>query len=235
MSNLSTQELMDELKSKIILNLNDNETPCSKCNGLQFIYVQEGEIGYIKNCNRCYNGKQYICNHCGKSNKTDRCDCKKAEQERRDIFNNKESERDKELFDKATKIKFNDYEGKFILPNSDFIQDSDGVYEWLYNEIKCQEKSYRELPKYLWSTKAESVFNLELKEIISDKCDDGYEDMYSNLDTNDEDLIKAQEYIDKWYEKQGDMVNTYYEDYTCAVLLDDLIEESRKDIEKENK
>lgn len=230
----TTQELMDELKSKIILKLEGNEIPCTTCNGLQFTYTQNGETGFINNCNKCYNGKLFTCRHCGKNNKTDHCDCEKSEQERRCSYNNIEFEKEQKLFDKATKIKFNDYKGSFILPNNDFIADSDSVCEWLYEKIACDMCLDEELPKYLWSTKAIPVFTLDLYDIILDKTEDGYEDMYSNLDMNDDNLIQAQEYLDRWYKNQGDMVNTYEEDYTVAVLLDDLIEEIRKEIGKED-
>ena len=233
MSNLSTQELMDELKSKIILKLEDNEIACPNCNGLQFTYTQNKNSGIIRNCTSCFGGKLFTCKYCGKNNKTDHCNCEKSEQERNNILNNKESERQLELFNKATKIKFDDYEGRFILESNDFVQDADGIYEWLYDEIKYQEKTDEELPKFIWSTQAVPVFNLDLDEIILDKTEDGYDDMYDNLDMCDDNLIQAQEYLDKWYKNQGDMVNTYEEDYSVAVLLDDLIKEIREDLSNE--
>jgi len=234
MSNLTTQELMDELSSKLILKSEENEILCPTCNGLQFAYRQQKDNGYIQGCTDCHNGLNYVCKHCGKSNKTDHCECEKAEQERRSAYNNIELEKNQKLFSKATKIKFNDYKGKFILENDDFIKDSDDVFQWLYDKIKYEGLSDEELPKFLWSTNPEPVFTLDVEDIILDKCEDGYDDMYSHLDTCDEDLLKAQEYLNKWYDKQGDMVNTYYEDYSIAVLLGDLIKEIREDIEKED-
>lgn len=229
----TTQELFTELTSKLIIKLEDNEILCPTCKGLRFTYRQQGENGYISNCTDCYNGKVYKCKYCGKTNKTDRCECKEAYKERNDIFNAKEQAKEKELFEKAKKVKFADYEGKFLLSGSDFVECSDSVYEWLYDKVIDEGITYEDLPKYLWSTKAESVFSLDIDDIIQNECESGYEDMYSCLDTNDENLTKAQEYLNKWCENQGDSLNIYYEDYSIAVLLDDLIEELKRDIEKE--
>lgn len=234
MKNKTTQELMDELSSKLILKLYENEVPCPTCHGLRFIHRQQSGASYITDCKNCYNGKVTKCEYCGKLNKTDHCDCKEAEESRRTIQDNIEYERERGLFNKATKIKFNDYKGKFILGGNDTIQDKDSVYEWLYDEVKYQYKAYDELPKYIWATKSQPALTLDLDDIINTQCeDDGYEDMYSNLDMDDKDLILAQEYLNKWYDKQGDAVNIYYEDYSVAVLLDDLIAEIKEELTNE--
>lgn len=230
----STQELFNELTSKLIIPLEDNETICPICRGLRLIYKQTNDKeGYVQTCSGCYNGKLYVCKHCGKPNKTDWCSCNKAQKERDEKFNQEQSKKEQDAFAKARKIKFADYNGKFILNENDFVKDSDDVYEWLYDLIKYENVSDEELPKFLWATKSEPVFDLDIYDIILNKCEDGYDDMYSCLDTGDIDLVKAQEYLDKWYKKQGDSVNVYYEDYDVAVLLDDIIREIGEEIKKE--
>ena len=79
----------------------------------------------------------------------------------------------------------------------------------------------------MWSTSPEPVFDIDLEDILHDKCEEGYEDMDSFLNTDDKDFKLAQKHIDIWYKKQGDTVNTYYENYNVAVLLDDVITEIR--------
>lgn len=228
----TTQELMNETTDRLIIPLEDNEVVCPTCRGLRMIYKQVGDKGYIETCKDCYNGKLYVCEHCGKQNKTDHCDCRDAQHERDVEFNLKQSKKEQQLFEKAKKVKFNDYNGYFILDGDEHIKDSDEIYDWLYDEIRYEHANDEDLPKYLWAASPEPVFSLDLQDIIYDKCEDGYEDMYSHLDMNSEDLQKAQEYLDKWYKKQGDSVNTYSEDNTVAVLLDNVIKEIREEIKK---
>jgi hypothetical protein len=229
----TTQELFNELTNRLIIPLEDNEIQCPTCKGLRFVYKQQNEKGYIENCTDCYNGKLYACKHCGTTNKTDHCNCKEAQKERDNEFNQVQFKKEQELFDKAEKIQFNDYTGYFII-NEGHVDDAGAVYDWMYDKIKYEKLSDNDLPKYLWSTEAEPVFSLNIKDIIDEKCEDGYEDMSSRLDTDDGDLEKAQEFLDKWYSKQGDSVNIYYENHSVAVLLDDLIKEIKENIEKED-
>lgn len=231
----TTPELMKELQNRIIIPLEENEIQCPTCKGLRFVYKQKNDKeGYIESCKDCYNGKLYVCKYCGKTNKTDYCDCNEAEEERKEKFNTEVYGKEQKLFEKANKVKFKDYNGRFILDGDAYVKDSDDVYDWLYDKIVYDKLTDEELPKFLWGTQSQPAFSLDIRDIISDKTEDGYEDMYSNLDTDDENLDKAQEYLDKWYEKQGDRINVYYEDHKVAVLLDDVIKELREGI-KESK
>ncbi|MDV3428421.1 MAG: hypothetical protein LIR50_15605 [Bacillota bacterium] len=224
----STQELMNELTNKLIIPLHDNEILCPTCKGLRFVLEQRGKQAYIESCSNCYNGKVYVCKYCGKHNQTNYCNCDKAREERHKEFILKEIKKDLERFKKAKKIKFNDYNGYFFIPDYEGrVYDSDEVYDWLYNKIKYDKLSNEELPTYLWSTSPEPVFNIDLEDILHDKCEEGYEDMESFLNTDDKDFKLAQKHIDIWYKKQGDAVNTYCEDYNVAILLDDAITEIR--------
>ncbi|MFC0903911.1 hypothetical protein ACFHWD_04295 [Clostridium sp. MT-14] len=222
----STQKLIDELTNKLIISLNDNEALCPTCKGLRFILEQRGKQAYIESCPDCYNGKVYVCKHCGKHNKSNYCNCDGARKERNAEFNKKQQEKEQKLFGKAKKIKFNDYNGYFFIPDYEGrVYDGDAVYDWLCDKIKYDKLSNEELPSYLWSTSPEPVFDMDLKDILYDKCEEGYEDMDSFLNTDDEDFKLAQQHLDKWYKKQGDAVNTYYENYDIAILLDDVITE----------
>jgi len=225
----TTPELFNELTDRLIIPLEDNEIACPTCKGLRLIYKQKNnKEGDIISCPDCYTGKLYVCKYCGKANKTDHCDCKKAQEERDNEFRIKEANKELELFKKAKKINFNDYNGYFILEEDCPVRDSDDVCDWLYDRIKFNE----DVPEYLWATQSEPVFTMDLEDILYDKCEEGYEDMESHLDTNDDDFIAAQEHLDKWYKKQGDSVNIYYEDHNVVVLLNDVIKEVRERIEK---
>lgn len=229
----STQNLINELANRLIIPLQDNEEICPTCHGLRFVFKQEGDKGYIESCSDCYNGKVYRCKHCGKYNKTNYCNCDKAREESHLEFNKKQREKEQKMFEKARKIKFNDYNGYLFIPDyEDRVYNGDEVYDWLCDKIKYNKLSDEELPSYLWSTSPEPVFDVNLEDIIHDKCEDGYEDMDSFLNTNDEDFKLSQKYLDKWYKKQGDAVNTYYENYDIAVLLADVVVEIRDRIRK---
>lgn len=229
----STQELFNEITERLIIPLEECEKVCPTCKGLKLIYKQvNDEEGSVESCPDCYNGKHHICKYCGSSNKTNHCSCGESQKQRELEKDKIYLEKEQKLFEKAKKIKFNDYEGFIILDDSNIAQNVDCVFDWLYDKIKYDNLLDEELPKYLWGTKSESVLDLNLKDIISLQCeDDGYDDMYSYLDTNDEDLTKAQEHLDKWYKKQGDNVNIYYRDYTTAILLDEVIKQIKEDIE----
>jgi hypothetical protein len=224
----TTQEIMDKLTERLMIKLEKGEILCPHCKGLRFVFEvnNDGQTGYIASCNKCYNGKLYTCEHCNKHNKIDHCNCEKASEIRFAKLTDADFKKDQELFAKAQKINFNDYiketDVKYFLINDSYASTSDDVIDWVYELIKDGE----EAPKYLWATKAESMIDLNIHEIIYDKCEDGYEDMYTHLDTDNEELIKAQEHLDTWYNAQGDQVNCYVEDYTLAILLDDLIKET---------
>lgn len=235
MGKKTTQELFSQLQDRLILPLEGNEITCPICKGLRMILKQNNENeGHIENCHDCYNGKLYVCKYCGKANKTDHCDCKEAQEERDNEFKIKLAIKEQELFKKSKKIKFDDYDGYFILDDDEHVKDIDDVYNRLYDKIKYEHATDEDLPRYLWATSSEPVFDLNIYDIILDKTEDGYDDMYSYLDMdNSEDLERAQEYLDEWYKKQGDCINTYYEDNTTAVLLNDVIKEIREKIRKE--
>lgn len=230
---MNTQELFNQIQSRLILDLNENEVPCSKCKGLRFVYSQTDDKGYIDNCTNCYNGRLYKCKYCGKLNITDWCDCSKACEERDNAYNKKQLEENQNRFDKAEKISYKYYDGYFLFEGEEYIYDLDAIYDWLYEKIKYEKLTDGELPKYLWATKSEPLFALDIKDIVYNKCEDGYEGMYDNLNTEDELLSKAQEYLDKWNKKQGDRINIYYEDYSKAIMIEELIREIREDIGNE--
>lgn len=223
-------ELMNKLTSRLKIPLDNNEIVCPTCKGLRMVYKQVNEDeGYIEQCRDCYNGKLYVCPYCGKANNTDSCNCEESSKRKELKWKEEQHKKNLQLFEKAKKIKFNDYKGYFII--NERVVDSDDVSDWLYELIQNNE----EIPEYLWATTSEPCLSLDLQDIIQEQSDDnGYEDMYNNLDTSDENLQKSQEYLDKWYKKQGDRINVYTEDYSKAILLDDVIKEIREKIKCEN-
>ena len=226
---ISTRELYSQLQDKLIINLEEDEILCPECKGLHFAFVEKGDSGFIESCRRCHTGKLYICKHCGKGNKTDYCDCKEAQKERNDRFYSEQAQKDFKAYKKAEKIHYKDYDGKFIIEGSEYIKDIDDVAEWIYEELS----EGNDIPEYLWATESTPHFSIDLLDVISDKCEDGYEDMYDHLNTGSHLIAEAQELVDKWEKEQGDSLNIYCETYDKAIIIKDLVEEIKKEIEAE--
>jgi hypothetical protein len=220
----TTQELMNQLSDRLILDLAKGETVCPTCKGLRFVLVQRGKNTYIESCRDCYNGKNYVCEYCGTTNKTDHCDCEGAKNERILEEQNKEVIR----FNNAEKINYKDYDGYFIW--SDRAIDKDGLEEELYEAIYNGE----EPPKYIYATTKDLInVGIDIYDEISNNCSEGYEDMEDNLDMNSDKLKQAQTLIDEWVVEQGTSLDCYTEDYSKVVMLDEIIEEIRREINQE--
>lgn len=220
----TTQDLMNQLTDRLILGLKDNEVVCPTCKGLRFVLTQRGKNAYIENCKDCYNGRNYICKHCGKLNKTDRCDCEGFREEKRFEEDKKEQER----YNKADKINYKDYDGYFLW--NERAIDKDDLEEELYDIIYNGE----EPPKYIYATVKDTInVGIDICDEISNNCSDGYEDMIDNLDMDSEKLQQAQTLIDEWVAEQGSALDCYYEAHSRVVLLDEIIEELRKEVNQE--
>jgi len=196
----------------------DNDEWCPVCKGIGL----KRENNYIVGCTNCY-GKGII-EACECGNKIDRrgyTTCK-------DCRDKKEQERIKERFEKAKKIKYEDYDGKFLW--SDRVVDKEELEDELYTQLYDGE----DVPGYIYATKIIKVFShINLTEIIYDKCEDGYEDMYSYFNYNDEDLDKAQDYLNKWIKKHENVLDCYYEDFSTIVLLDDVIKKLKEELKSQ--
>lgn len=228
MDKLTTQELYTQLQERIVLDLKDNEIACTECKSMRFVYVQQGDKGYIESCRHCYNGKLYICKFCGKNNRTNSCDCKQAQNESHNDYRLQQAQKDSENYQKAKKINYKDYDGYYMLSGSEHLKDLDGLYEWIYDKLSNSE----DVPEYLWAVEGEQHVSIDLQEVISDKCEDGYEDMYDCLSTESPLLKQAQELINQWEIEQADSLCLFSETYSKAVIIKDLIEEIRKEISK---
>jgi uncharacterized membrane-anchored protein YhcB (DUF1043 family) len=221
MSELSTRDLFSQLQDRVIMKLQENEVVCPECKGLRFVLVEKSEEAYISSCGACHTGKLYVCKHCGKGNKTDYCNCSEANEERNNNFRQKQAHKEYEAFQKAEKVHYKDYSGHFILPDSEYLKDIEDVSDWIQERLSDGD----DVPEYLWAVEGERHFSIDLKEVICEKCEDGYEEMYQHLDTKSNLLTEAQELINKWQEKQGERLYIFSETYKKAVIIKDLIKE----------
>lgn len=196
---------------------------CPKCHGLGLVKHQGG----ISGCSACSGkGIMKAC-QCGKKLESmyrERCDdCWSKERQE------KMCQQDRARFEAATKVSYKDYDGLFLW--DDIAINKDELGDILYWRLRDRE----EVPIFIWGTKKEKVFSeIDLYEIVSLKCEDGYEDMNSYFDFKDKDFTDAQLLIDKWLVKHDSVTDVYFEDYRTAVLLGSLIDDIRQLIERED-
>lgn len=210
------EELINLFPETTDRKLKDNYKLCEYCNGLGLYKRGEGLVGcnlcsgtgQIELCqNKCGNEKYKSCNVC------ENC-FKRSEEEKR-------IKKENDIYEKAGKINYCDYDGKFLV--DDTVKDKDDFKEWIFERLLEEN-----LPKYVYGTKKEKVMGINFKQVIEDECENGYEEMGDRLDYTGVEEIQIM--IDRWIEGQGDANYCYWEDYKVIVLLDDLINQL---IEKE--
>jgi len=195
---------------------NDNEEWCSKCNGLGLIK----ENKYIVGCTTCYGRGVIKKCECGQKIDKPYTICKNCRDK-------KVEEKEIERFEKAEKVKYENYNDKYLW--NDKVLDKDEFEEELFEIINDGE----ETPNYIYATKKEKVFDrISLTEIVADKCEDGYEEMDENFDYKDSDFIKAQELMNIWLDKHEENLYCYYEDYNKVILLDGIVQKLKDEINK---
>lgn len=194
----------------------ENDEWCPVCHGIGL--VNKGS--YVVGCLSCNGtGVTKVCS-CGQKTYNDVCSsCRFKE------LQEQQMERERELFEKATKIPFKDYTGVFLWKER--VIDGDALEE----EIDSMLFDGEEPPDYLWGTEKHKVFSgIDLEEVVLSKCEDGYEDMGDYFNFQDESFLMAQKSLDLWLEKHDSATDIYYEDCKTAVLLDDLIEAIKQEV-----
>ena len=218
----SAEQLIKMLQKKLILNLRENEVVCPTCKGLNFVLTQEEKSAYIEKCKTCYTGKLYACPFCGKQSKTGYCDCEGVQKQRESEYQKKKLE----LFEKAEKISYEDYDGYLALDSDEELSKKDYLEDWI-NNMLFEEM---EVPEFLWAYKPVQIIDIDLTDIILRQIeDDGYEGMTDNLHLGSPLLEQAQGLIKKWQEEQGDFLNAYHEDRSSAVVIKDLVDKVREE------
>lgn len=125
--------------------------------------------------------------------------------------------RDKAIYKKATKVKYEDALKQFTM-----------VYLYEYNifvyidELKDMIQhlieSGKDKPKYIYGTYDEQI-TLDASSILNDACDDLHEDAYDNI-MNSGGVDELQKFLHEWADKYGACTQTYYEDFNFAILID---------------
>jgi hypothetical protein len=223
-------KLFTQLQSKLVIHLEENEIICPECKGLRFVLIEVETQSHIESCRRCYTGKLTMCKYCHNAYQSF-CMCQNSQKARSINCQSEYNKKNYQKFLKAEKINFKDYDGKFLLDGEEYVKDKEDLEEWIYDKLT----NYEDVPDYLWATTSEPVFNINLKEIVSDKCEDGYEDMYERLDMDSPLLSQAQELISQWEKEQGEYLYMYEKDYSRAVMLIDIINEIQEESNKKDR
>jgi hypothetical protein len=174
-------------------------------------------------CNKC-GGRGYIlpCSECGEKPKDSWhsvcLDCKKK----------LDKQRKEEQFNKAEKIKYEDYDGEFFVSDySEEVMDEDSFEEMLWELLE----EGRELPKYVFAPSIDTpLLGRDLYDFVDSLCEDGYEEMYEHLDTKS--LNPINEHFKSWVKDQGSNGNVYWDGTKTVILLDDLIKKLQKEFDE---
>lgn len=205
---MNVKELMAELQSKVMIDVKEGEILCPDCKGLRFKYTEKEDGGFISNCTRCHNGKLYLCPDCGDYNRTDYCNCIAS-------WNRRNAESEAKKIAKATKVDIKDYNGMLkSLIYEERVIDKDEFYDEYFDNFDADS------PKYVWAMKPYLVIkpaDLDICEVILDRTEDGYEDMYENLDMKSPLLVGANKLIQEWYKENESTMYAYAEDYSIMV------------------
>lgn len=229
MKNSTIAELMKEITGRLCFDLKENEIICPDCGGLHWVpkIINGNEV--LERCQTCHTGKLYKCPYCEKLNNCGACNCNGHYKASREMRDKEEVERKKLTFEKATKIKFEDYKGYGIFIGDTLFStdDEDGIIEQLIEEIK----EGLEPSKYFFGTTPDA-FHFDIEDSIYDSANDFCEDGASYLHFKEKKFKKGIKLLNRWL-KEGNLT-VYYEDETTAVLMGSLIEKAMKIIKEED-
>lgn len=228
----------DFLNTILVKDLQDDEIICPTCKGYGVVIDNNvyglGEKGKpyfpykhqsIRFCPDCYNGVADVCEFCGKvlPKTSHKCDCEGYKKSKLEETQKKL----KNAYDKAAKVSLKDYDGSFII--GDNVIDKEEFKDKYWDEFNPETSQ-----KWVWGCESENCFGgVDLQEIVRERCEDGYEDMHTFLDTKSSLLVQAQSLIDKWELENENQMLSYYVTNTIVVELDDLYSECLESLRKE--
>lgn len=189
----------------------ENDDWCQRCNGVGLVRSGNAVAGCPACCGKgVIKDRRCKCGRKIESSFYNQCDtCRRANR----------AEKERAQFEAATKIPYEEYQGLFLW--NDRAIGKEDLEDELY--------SLDDPPKFIWGTKKEKVFTaIDLRDVVSRECEDGYEDMESFFDYKDADFLKAQELLDKWLLKHESTLFIYEEDHGTAVVLEKVIKELRR-------
>lgn len=194
----------------------DKDEWCPECKGIGF----KREETHIVGCVKCLGTGIIKTCECGRPKAFGYAICQSCKDRKR-------AEAEQEQFEKADKIPFDAYNGKFVV--NEAVVDKEGFEEWLFNELESNGES----PDY-WpvANSWQQISRLDLREIVYEQCEDGYDGMEDQLDFVDPGFIRAQELLDEWVKEQSEVLTVYADSSTSYVFIGDLVKKLKDEIQQ---
>jgi len=133
----------------------------------------------------------------------------------------RESEKEAKAFEAAEKIKLKDYKGEFVY-HDDFSNDGYVNTDGGIDDELCDRKP-EDRPKYVWACNSCPTPTPDADDVMYHILENFHEDARDSLDMNE-----LQKLLDEWTAKQPKILG-YEMTYKKAILLDDLLDEIRKE------
>ena len=206
------------------LHIADGERICATCEGRVLMLATHGQVfgcadktgRYIVSCHDCLGGIQQQCPHCGgwSAQRTlCRCAGRFADQARR------ERETEFAKFDTAQHLTIADA----VAAGIEYIyfprEDGDAITELAdIEEDACERQSDWPAgrPMFAWATTRRDL-SLDAMAIAERACEDLHEDAMFNI--GHEAVKELQAVLDAWCAKHGGFCETYFPDYSRAILV----------------
>ena len=147
-----------------------------------------------------------------------------TEKERKEIWDWRTRNVEKNRFKKAKKIKFSDWKGDQLSDGDEFFMDLEDFFEGMIEEHGFQ---YDLWTKYIWPTKLEPI--IKSKEAFR-VYEGDLENVSDEYDWDVKGTKELQESLDEFVEANKG-TTAYYPDYSTVLLIDDQIESFKKNYE----
>jgi hypothetical protein len=165
---------------------------CSECRTV-FASKEQADI--------CHGERICACGATIKSRYQSQCDeCwRKDSQE-------KEATKERERFEKATKIPYAEYKGEMVMDGDDYFNDLEEVLD---RYLDGQE------PEYVWACEDVGCPKANIDNIVENML----ENMWEDADINDLNGVAELEAAVEAFNKANESIRVYIPDYTTAILI----------------
>lgn len=208
------EEIIQLFPETTVREKTDKDEWCPSCNGLGL----KNEGNYIVNCVTCLGTGIVKSCECGQPKIFGYTVCQECTSRIR-------NQKVKEAFAKAEKIPFEDYEGKFLVGEA--VLDKEEFEDWLFYDLDANSEPLEYWPA---TNSWQQIERLDLRNIVYEQCEDGYEGMEDQLDFSDPGFIQAQELLDKWVKEQSQALTVYSDSSTHYVFVGDLVKKLKDEI-----
>lgn len=188
--------------------LAENEVLCNTCGGTGILAFSNSDESFFTLCNCCRNGKQKMCEHCGKISKPSaQCDCNTSVM-LRDLAKGKEYQH------KILKAKQVTTHNTYLYnhESNEYYADEDEFWE----RVECDDEPmpYDDI---LWVMEEENI-SIDAYNLLQDACSDLHEDAFDAF--GNKDIEEFQGIIDNFLDKYKSQTVTYYPAYKEYIKIE---------------